>query len=177
MPRRTSRRLVIDASVASTCGEKNERGVRCLRFLEAALAVCHHVVMTHGIPGEWKTHSHRSARRWRREMEGRRKVYRPDVSSNEELRDKIKRAATNDKERQAMLKDIHLIETAMAADRIVVSLDETARRLFITVATRVGELRNIVWVNPERAEEEPIHWLENGAKAEKKRKLGFAATD
>jgi hypothetical protein len=110
-------------------------------------------------------------------MEGRRKVYRPDVSSNEELRDKIKRAATNDKERQAMLKDIHLIETAMAADRIVVSLDETARRLFITVATRVGELRNIVWVNPERAEEEPIHWLENGAKAEKKRKLGFAATD
>jgi hypothetical protein len=110
-------------------------------------------------------------------MEGRRKISKPDVYSNEELRDRIKHVAANDREREAMLKDIHLIETAMAADRIVISLDETARKLFIKVATRVGELRDIVWVNPEKMEEEPVSWLENGAKAEKKRKLGFAATD
>jgi hypothetical protein len=41
------------------------------------------------------------------------------------------------------------------------------------VAVQVDELKEIVWVNPPKIEEEkPIEWLENGAKPEKERMLG-----
>jgi len=67
-----------------------------------------------------------------------------------------------------------LIEAAIATDRIVISLDDnTARRFFGRVAVQVDELKEIVWVNPPKIEEEkPIEWLENGAKPEKERMLG-----
>ena len=36
----------------------------------------------------------------------------------------------------------------------------------------VGEIRDIVWVNPERMEEEePLVWLQNGAPPEDRRQL------
>ncbi len=72
-----------------------------------------------------------------------------------------------------MRKDYRLIEAAIVTDRIVISLDETVRILFAAVVRSVGKLRNIVWVNPSRTEEEFILWLENGAKPEKRRLLGF----
>jgi hypothetical protein len=50
---------------------------------------------------------------------------------------------------------------------------EDARELFAVASGRVGELRSIVWVNPEKTEEKSIAWLENGAEAEKERLLGF----
>jgi hypothetical protein len=65
-----------------------------------------------------------------------------------------------------------LLEAALATDEIVVALDETVRELFIEAAISVGEIRNVVWVNPDRADEKPLLWLEDGAKPDKKRRLG-----
>ena len=73
-----------------------------------------------------------------------------------------------------MYKDACLIEAALATDRTVASLDESVRSLFRRAAGQVGELRAIVWVNPELEEDEPIPWLERGALAEPDRMLGYA---
>ncbi|OGG46357.1 MAG: hypothetical protein A3F84_03200 [Candidatus Handelsmanbacteria bacterium RIFCSPLOWO2_12_FULL_64_10] len=172
MPARRSRRLVIDASVAGTSGEKNERGQRCRDFLNAVREICHHVVMTSEIEAEWKRHSHLFARQWQRSMTARRKVRFVNLIVDDELRGKIGRTAARDRDREAMLKDVLLIEAARETDHTVISLDETARGLFGKAARSVGELRNIVWVNPEAVDERPISWLENGAKPEKGRRLG-----
>ncbi len=49
-----------------------------------------------------------------------------------------------------MLKDLRLIEAAIATDKIVISLDDnTARKFFIRAASQVDKLKNIVWVNPD----------------------------
>jgi hypothetical protein len=41
------------------------------------------------------------------------------------------------------------------------------------VAVQVDELKEIVWVNPAKIEEEkPIEWLEKGAEAQSDRLLG-----
>lgn len=106
-------------------------------------------------------------------MVARRKLHIADVPLNDELRDKIARAAASAKHREAMLKDTHLIEAAIATDRIIVSLDETVRILFKVAAQRVGELRLIMWANPDQPEEGCIIWLESGARTERKRQLGF----
>jgi ABC-type iron transport system FetAB ATPase subunit len=89
-----------------------------------------------------------------------------------DLRSKIERAAGDEQDCAAMLKDSHLIEAALVTDRTVISLDETARELFTLMAQSVGEIKNVVWVNPDK-DEQPINWLEEGAKPEKNRRLDF----
>lgn len=106
-------------------------------------------------------------------MVARKKLYIADLAPNEVLREKVGRAAVIERHRKAMLKDMHLIEAAMAADQIVISLDEIVRALFIDSARNVSELRMVIWANPAKTEERCITWLEGGARAEKKRRLGF----
>jgi hypothetical protein len=71
-----------------------------------------------------------------------------------------------------MRKDYHLLEAAIATDHSVVSLDETVRVLFASAAGSIVALKNVVWVNPDKAGEKSIDWLERNAKPERKRMLG-----
>ena len=91
---------------------------------------------------------------------------------NQALRDEIEGTATRETEIEVMRKDFHLLEAARATDQAIISLDETVRGLFARAAQGVGEIRDIVWVNPEHTEEEePIEWLQNGAPPDDHRKL------
>lgn len=105
-------------------------------------------------------------------MFARKKAELIDSAEDWVLRGKIDQASPNDKARAAMLKDTHLLEAALVTDEVVVALDETVRALFIEAAISVGEIRNVVWINPDKADEEPLPWLEGGAKPDKKRLLG-----
>ena len=68
-------------------------------------------------------------------------------------------------------KDFHLLQAALATDQTVISLDETIRQLFARASQQVGEIRHIIWVNPDRTEEHSITWLQNGAPSETHRRL------
>jgi hypothetical protein len=129
--------------------------------------------MTPAISDEWRRHQTSFVRKWRRWMNGPKKLVPPDPGfSSEELFARIERLAVSDQDRESMKKDLCLIEAALAADQIVVSRDEAVRALFAQVSQKVGELRTVVWVNPDKAEEQPITWLESGAPAEASRQLG-----
>ncbi len=167
-------RLVIDASVARASGGKDAvhpTAKNCRDFLTAVLQICHCVVMTPPIIKEWKKHQSAFARKWRVQMEGRKKVVRIEPSADASLDRKLARAARGNK-LAAMRKDLHLIEAALATDLTVVARDDEARGLFASASGNVRELKDIVWVNPDNAEESPLTWLKNGAKAESRRKLG-----
>ncbi len=172
-----SKRLVIDASVARSAGGEEATyptSVHCRDFLKAVLAICHKVVMTPDIREEWNKHESDFARAWRRRMVAKRKLEFLDIPVNKELWEKIDILARSNKQRTEMFKDLRLLEAAIATDKTVISLDDnTARTFFSRAAIQVGELKDIVWVNPDKIEEEkPIEWLENGAEAEIERLLG-----
>jgi hypothetical protein len=114
---------------------------------------------------------------WFSSMVARRKVCWIDAPANEELRHKVEEVAPHENKRQAMLKDIHLIEAAFEADKIVISMDETVRGCFHEITLRVGVLKQIAWVNPCKDEETPIDWLKDGAELEKDRLLGYQKED
>lgn len=176
MAARGSKRLVVDASVARSAGRENARdptSVYCRDFLKAVRTICHQVVMTQEIGEEWQRHQSSFARQWLLSMTARRKVYRLDDVLDNDLRGRIEQVASNERAAEAIRKDYRLIEAAIATDRIVISLDDRARNLFTVAAQSVGNLRDVAWVNPDKAEEQPILWLENGAKPEKRRLLGF----
>ena len=176
-----SKRLVIDASVARSAGDEGATyptSVYCRNFLKAVLDICHKVVMTPDIRDEWNKHESHFARTWRRQMVARRKLEFLDIPDNEELENKIyiiiETVTGSDKQQIEMIKDLRLIEAAIATDKIVISCDDnTARKFFSRAAIQVDELKDIVWLNPTKVEEEkPIEWLEKGTEAQSDRILG-----
>jgi hypothetical protein len=80
---------------------------------------------------------------------------------------------TSARAQEAIRKDMLLITAALHTDKMVISLDDTARTYFAAASRVVGEIRNIVWVNPGITGEEALAWLQNGAKPEKALQLGF----
>ena len=120
---------------------------------------------------EWSRHQSSFARKWRAQMYARKKVDSTNVEYDESVLAKLKKAAGTEKQHQRMLKDWPLIEAARATEDCIASLDNDARTLFARAAVHVPALKTIVWVNPERPEEDPLGWLERGAKAERQRML------
>jgi hypothetical protein len=173
-----SQRLVIDASVARSAGDKNAtfpQSVHCRDFLEAVLKTCHEIVMTPAIKAEWDKHQSKFALMWRRQMVAKKKWNYLEISINGSLWTEIEIIAANvgNKRIAEMTKDLCLIEAALATDKIVISLDDnTARKFFSEASIKIYELKDIVWVNPDKVDEEqPIEWLRNGAKVESDRLL------
>jgi hypothetical protein len=71
-----------------------------------------------------------------------------------------------------MLSDLHLVCAAFAADCVILSMDETARRLFGKLAGTERTLKRLAWGNPTKEEDAVSNWLRAGAKIEKHRRLG-----
>ena len=168
---RKSKQLVIDASVAGPRPSST-----CHDFLLDVLHICHRAVITPEILEEWDKHQTPSSGRWRRQMVACKKWQPPKFKANMEIRDKARIAAAKEfdreKDRIAILKDLHLIDAAFASDGIVVSCDREAGRLFARLSQYVGELRDLVWVNPEEGDKNTAAWLEKGAEPVKSRRLG-----
>jgi hypothetical protein len=157
-----SRRLVIDASVASAAGE-TLHSRRCREFLRAVLKICHRIVLTPTLTAEWNKHQSQFARTWRAEMLSLGKVVNIEEIPNERVRSQVPK-------RRAVQKDLHLIEAAIATDNVVVSLDDRAHADF-----RVEAAANITWVNALDAGGHAAYWLRKGAKPVKRWKLGHRA--
>jgi hypothetical protein len=170
------KRLVIDTDVISSAGGENAteaRSTHCRDVLKTVLSASHMVVIIKDILEEWQRHQSLFAKRWLRTMFARRQVSKLSVPVNEELRLKIEAVTIHDKKRAAMLKDIHLIEAALLADKIIISIDSTAKGYFQEVMQEIIVLRQIAWANPCMDEEEVIDWLINGAEVEEKQLLSY----
>ena len=174
MANQGSRRLVIDADVVHSAGEtEHPVSSACRRFLETVLDVGHHVVITDTIQAEWHDHMSRYSRKWLTQMYGSKRVCRITMGKEYDanLRNRIDKTMYRN-QKAIVAKDVHLIEAAMATDRLVTSQDESARGVFKDASDQVSDLKQIVWVNPTCNNETPIEWLENGVRAEAHRLLG-----
>ena len=166
---------MIDADVASAAGGEDAghpRSVHCRDYLEAVLSNDHRLVITPEITDEWARHQSNFSRSWRRRMYARKSVFALNMDASTSLVTRLKRVKCTKKQRDAMLNDVHLIDAALATDRSVSSLDGEARKVYAHASHSLAELTSIVWVNPDRPAEDPIGWLQRGAKPERERSLG-----
>ena len=176
MPTKVSRALVVDASVARSSGGEDATyptSKNCRDCLKKIRALSHVVVMSTPIRDEWNKHKSSFAREWLASMVARKRVLRIEPEMLKELRQKLEEIAGSPKDAAAMLKDVHLIEAALVTDQTVIALDEIVRALFRASCPSAGVMRVVVWVNPDKAEEDVFAWLEEGAEPEKHRQLGF----
>jgi hypothetical protein len=167
-----SKVLVIDADIARAAGETHPVSSACRDVLNSILEICHKVVLSPILQKEWDEHQSQYAISWRSAMTKRGKVEFKQVSKDQQLRANIAQYAATPEINEIMQKDVHLIETALVTDNIVISMDNKARRHFKTVSTQVIELKEISWANPRPEHQESvIEWLKGGCETEDNRKL------
>ena len=169
-----SRILIIDCSIAHAAGPedaKHPTSKNCRDFLLAVLRICHRIGMSRAVADEWKRHRSGFARQWLVSMHARRKVALIRAEEDASLREVISTLAKTDKACRAMLKDVHLLESAAQSDRRVAALDETVRRLFAEISQHHKPIRSICWVNPDLEFEEASAWLDAGAPIDKSKQL------
>lgn len=179
MIRKQSKSLVVDASVARAAGDppNNPRSEICRDCLVQIKDSKHNICMTPEILREWDDHASRFSRRWQASMIAKKQWLYQDLSADSSLRKIIEKSVLNfytdlaDEAifniKNSIFKDCCLIEAALASDKTVISLDDkTARKYFSQAAKQVNEIKEIVWVNPDKIEEDAINWLNDGAPAE-----------
>jgi len=139
------RLLVVDASVARSAGEsENLVSSSCRECLEAIRLICHRVAMTPDIQEEWDRHMSRFTRKWRRSMAARRKaIRRVDPASIPLNLDAYSASA-----KSAIEKDLHLLQAALAADRVIVTRDDSLRAALDGRPDGVALAGTIKWINP-----------------------------
>jgi hypothetical protein len=165
---KASQRLVIDASVASASGEKmHPTSRRCREFLTAVRKICHRAVLTQALAEEWRKHQSRFAAEWIIDMRNKGKAVNMVDVSHPSIREQLTLKG-NGKIRKSALKDLHLVEAALATDNAVVSLDERAHKDLLVEATA-----KITWVNAASDGGHAIYWLRSGGKPVKKWQLGY----
>jgi hypothetical protein len=168
------KRIVVDASVARSAGDKpvpDFMSSQCRLALSAILKAQHRLALSSEGLTEWRKHRSRFARSWLVQMFSRKLVELMGDVRDDALRHQLRSCALSDSKWRAMEKDAHLVEAALRADRIVISRDERVRALFRAACPSIRELRDILWANPEIEVEQVISWLEAGTKLEVKRKL------
>lgn len=170
-----SKLIVLDTDViCAASANGNHVSSSCMTFMRTMLDICHKFVMTPDISEEWDRRQSRFTRQWRSAMTARRKLMYIRDAHNNGLREQVlSNGILNDCNSTVIQKDFHLIESALFADRIVISRDEEARSAFNTVARVVPILREITWVNPTIAVEDPLGWLSNDAPLDIERRLGY----
>ena len=147
MTRKKPRELVVDACVAMAAGESEKPlSSACRVLLRHILEICHHVVLDRNLSDEWGRHQSRFTRKWRLAMAARQKPLRVIVpkATGLNLEDFPEDA------RAAVEKDLHVLETALASGRELVTSDDALFRAL--GAIRAGEkLRDrITWHHPVR---------------------------
>jgi hypothetical protein len=169
--------LVIDTDIARAAGGGNtqrEPSKSCRVFMDTMLDHTQHkVVLTRAIQEEWNKHQSLTTLSWRATMIAQKRVCLIRAPADDDLRSKVEQCASSENKREAMFKDIHLVEAALQAAKIVISMDETVRQCFREVTHKIRPLAFIAWVNPCISEETPIDWLQNGAELERERLLGY----
>jgi hypothetical protein len=139
------RLLVVDASVAQSAGEtEHPVSSACRKCLEAIRLICHRVVVTPDIQEEWDRHMSRFTRKWRRSMAARRKPVRCLDPANVSL--DLDGYATS--ARSAIEKDLRLLQAALAADRVIVTRDESLRVALEGRPDGAALAGTIKWINP-----------------------------
>ncbi len=81
-------------------------------------------------------------------MVSRKKLVALDLPEMPGLRVAIDDGPASNKDKSAMIKDMLLVEAAIATDERIIALDDRVKALFSEESKRIAELRGLVWINP-----------------------------
>lgn len=160
----TSRRLVVDTNVARSASENaHPTSNACRQVLDAMFDAQDQVVLSATQFREWQKHQSGYSKRWLVRMKAKRLwcVLTPEPNSG--LAARAKKIACTEEVRQEILKDLHLLENALATDKVVLSMETNVFQLFSAYKKVLKVPRPVAWVNPTDDSDACAAWLAAGA--------------
>ncbi|TFZ65155.1 hypothetical protein E4631_16595 [Hymenobacter sp. UV11] len=158
---------MVDTNVARSASESQHPvSDACRQVLQTIIDKQHRVVLTATQKEEWQKHKSAFTRGWLVQMASRKLWHSLVPEPDSGLTDRIYQLDCTAKTRREMLKDVHLLENALATDHAVVSQETNVLALFTTHAQPMEIPRPVAWVNPTEDIARCITWLEAGASIE-----------
>ncbi|WP_428565581.1 MAG: hypothetical protein ACP59X_04690 [Solidesulfovibrio sp. DCME] len=170
---KTAKEIVVDASVGRSAGRTDHPVSKaCREFLETFLENTQHIVaVSSHTKDEWLRHQSHLSARWLVAMFSRRRARMVHVTQDKGLWSAFGDSNLSPKAFSNLHKDLHLIETALQAQRRVASSDDTVRAICPKCVDIRKEIGEIAWVNPVHETEKPVEWLLAGAPREERHLL------
>ena len=165
--------IVVDTCIARAAGTRSGdvTALLCCDVLDNIKTNGHSLAMSKllydewmknksGVGGHHKTYASRYAITWFADMQtrGRVKWYALDI--DKELRPVVTCAAVPET-RRAIEKDLHVLETALEADKRVMSIERRLPNHLRQLCAHVPQIHEILWLNPNV--HSAVQWLTNGA--------------
>jgi hypothetical protein len=158
------KRLVIDTDIARSASQSDDPLAKaCSDALETVRHHQHQLVVSPAVWEEWKKHRSGYAANWLRTMLARKLVVWLTDVTDPQLRVRLTKAVTKPKDREAMLKDTHLLEAALSTDERILSRNDAQRDQFAEVCDQIKEIEAVMWLNPVTHSEPCLDWLKEGA--------------
>ncbi|WP_210516140.1 hypothetical protein [Hymenobacter terricola] len=160
----------MDTNVAFSASESlHPVSDACRRVMETMFEGQHYVVLSATQFMEWQKHQSGYSKRWLVRMKARKlwHILAPEPDSG--LAARAKKIACTEEVRQEILKDLHLLENALATDRIVLSMETNVFRLFSEHKKVLKVPQPVAWVNPTDDTAACLAWIEDGAEVGKAR--------
>ena len=170
MSERNKSRLVVDASVAKGSNDRMFNPMSDLpgdlnrQCLIAIREEKHVAVFNSQLEVEWSNHASPFAKRWLGDMVGKEKVLQEEGEQFRELESPARAALGSDEERNALSKDFHLVRSAMATDRIIVSNERRFPAFLVRASEAVIELRELHYASPLHDGDACRLWIKSGAR-------------
>lgn len=129
----------------------------------------HYAVLSATQFQEWQKHQSKYAKGWLVRMKAKKlwHVLAPEPDSG--LAARAKKIACTEEVRQEILKDLHLLENALATDKVVLSMETNVFRLFSEHKKVLKVPEPVAWVNPTDDIDACLKWIEAGAEVGKAR--------
>jgi len=169
-----TKNLVVDADIAFSSSQKEtKQSINSREFLESMRICGHRITLSPDILKEWTERGSYFALDWLATMTENNQIFSIADASDERLREQVCCHAPDIHIFRIMRKDVHLLEAALKSDMTISSMDKRVHFHFCAICKKVEEIQDVVWVNPDVAEEKCIDWLRRGAPNEAKRQLGY----
>ncbi len=141
-------RVVIDASIARSCGETEDPVSRLSRkLLEEIYNRKSKLILHKDLKREYENHASNFFIKWQSSMIAKKQFSVCQECELEELRDVIQ-AIDSPKTKRELIKDVHLVEIAIENDKIIFSRDDNAKNYFFGISNEYTPIKTLMWNNP-----------------------------
>jgi hypothetical protein len=172
MTRKNGKRLVIDANIAYSAGAGEVPSSRYSRSsLEAVLQGEFIVVFNQSLRQEWKDHSKKYARIWWRSMAAQKRIEDKDGDEFAHHLDRACACLEHSSWKDALRKDFHLAQSALASGQTIISNEKTFPMLVATVCRTIREFSSLYYANPAAEGDACILWIKAGAEKDANRRI------
>jgi len=138
--------LIVDADIARSSGMREHPVSRNSReSLEFIIENDLKIAMCRELLNEWNKHKSIFARTWLSSMYAKKKVV--PIKPLSKAIEKINNSEITSKEHSIASKDAHLIDAALHTDKVILSNDDNARKVFCKISEKHKDLQSIRWFN------------------------------